>query len=152
MTSQVTDVRWTFRWTWRAQRPKILSSLFCVDMHLDHDVKVQSWNLLRTANSKRSVANKVAKQNYSTLSTLFETCFCKFLELWDQSSNFWFRLSIRFLERKLLFLTEFRHSHLVEICIVQYLGLLVELRGLKFLASWASLSACVSLLRFGAGL
>ena len=24
-----------------AQRPKILSSLFCVDIHLDHDVKVQ---------------------------------------------------------------------------------------------------------------
>ena len=33
-----------------------------------------------------------------------------------------------------------------------YLDLLVELRGLKFLASWTSLSACVSLLRFGSGL
>ena len=67
----------------------------------DAELKFTKNRQFQTVCSKQK-----CKTNYSTLSTLFRTHFRKFLELWDQSFNFWFRSSFEFLWTKVVFLTE----------------------------------------------
>ena len=74
------------------------------------DINISKLKLAKNRQFQMAYGKQNCKTNYSASSTLFRTQFCKFLELWDQSFNFWFCSSVEFLWTKVVFLTEFRRS------------------------------------------